>query len=71
MTMAKGVLFLGAVALVASAGCASGLRSVAVDPSAGGDGAGPASPPTVQTPTQRCSSGVYSRAADLCVSEGP
>jgi hypothetical protein len=69
--MSKGALFLGAVALFASAGCTSGPRSVAVDPTSGGDGTSAASPRTIQNPPQRCSSGVYNRAADLCVSEGP
>lgn len=69
--MSKGALFLGVVALVACAGCASGPRSVAVDPTSGGDSVGPASPPTVPTRIQRCTTGVYNRAADLCVSEGP
>jgi hypothetical protein len=72
--MSKGALFVGVVALVACAGCASGPQSVAVDPTSGGDSVSPASPPTLPTvPTriQRCTSGVYNRAADLCVSEGP
>ena len=70
--MSWGQLFLGAVALFAFAGCASGPRSVAVDPTSGGDGTSAASPPTVQSPIRRCSGGgVYNRAAGFCVSEGP
>ena len=69
--MSRGTLLLGVVALAACAGCAGGARSVAIDPTSGGDAVGPASPPTVRTPIQRCSTGVYNRAADLCVSEGP
>jgi hypothetical protein len=63
--------FLGIVALTTAAGCASGARPVAVDPSSAGNGSGPASPPTVQGQTLDCRGrGVYNRAADLCVSEG-
>lgn len=62
--MSKGMLLFGVVALAACAGCASGPRY-------GGDAAGPASPSSVQAPIQRCSGGVYNRAAGLCVSEGP
>ncbi len=72
MNPTKCALFLGIVALTTAAGCASGTRSVAVDPSVGGDGAAPASPPTVQNKILDCRNrGVYNRAADLCVSEGP
>jgi len=62
---------LGIVVLTAAAGCAGGTRSMTVDPRLGGNGAGPASPP-VQSRILDCRGrGVYNRAADLCVSEGP
>ena len=72
MSLTKYAGFLGIVALTAAAGCAGGTRSAAVDPSLGGNGTGPASPPTVQSQSHNCRDrGVYNRAADLCVSEGP
>jgi len=47
--------FLGIVALITAAGCAGGTRSA-----------------TLQSQGQNCRNrGVYNRAADLCVSEGP
>ena len=67
--IAKTALLLGALALTVCTGCAGGLRPVAVEP-ASGDGAGIASPPTLQVPQCR-NSGLYNRAANLCVSEGP
>ena len=63
--MPKGVLLLATLALTV-AGCASGLKLVS--PTL--DGAGRASPPTVQMPDCR-NSGSYNRAANLCVSNGP
>ena len=66
--ISRRALLLGVVALAACAGCASGPGSVGVDPTSGSHGPGFASPPTQ---IQRCTGGVYSRAADLCVSEGP
>ena len=63
---------LGIVALATATGCAGGTRSVTVDPSLRANSAGPAPPPTVQSRIQDCRGrGVYNRAADLCVSEGP
>ena len=67
--ISRKALLLGALALTLCTGCTGGLRSVAIEP-ASGDGAGIASPPTLQVPQCR-TSGVYNRAANLCVSEGP
>ena len=67
--MPKGMLLLSALAMTLAAGCASGTRSVVADPTVTSDGAGPASPPSVEWPRCR-NSGVYNRAANLCVSEG-
>ena len=61
--MSRRVLLLGAFALTLFAGCASGPGSLA-------DGPGLASPPTAGIPDCR-NSGVYNRAANLCVSAGP
>ena len=66
-------LFLCIGALMAAAGCASGTGSLtADDPSVLGDGAGQAYSSAPQRPVLNCRNrGVYNRAADLCVSEGP
>ena len=72
MSPTRWAAVLGILALTTAAGCAGGTRSVTVDPSLGSNGVGPASPPTVQSRIQDCRGrGVYNRAADLCVSEGP
>ena len=72
MSLTKCAGFLGIVALTTAAGCAGGTGSAVVDPSLGSNGTGPASPPTVQSQSKDCRNrGVYNRAADLCVSEGP
>jgi|KBSSwiStaDraftv2_1062776.scaffolds.fasta_scaffold822943_2 hypothetical protein len=65
--MPRGVLLLGVLALMVGAGCAT-PGSTAFDPTLTRDGA--ASPSTVQSLGCR-NRGVYNRAADLCVSEGP
>jgi hypothetical protein len=60
-------------ALMAAAGCASGTGSLtADDTSVLSDGAGQATSSAPQRPVLNCRNrGVYNRAADLCVSEGP
>ena len=72
MTITR-VLVLGVVVLTVATGCASGIDSAsAPDPSLRGDGAGSGSSPALQHPILDCRNrGVYSRAANLCVSEGP
>ena len=67
--MSRGVLLLGALALTLCAGCASGPWPAA-EPTAGGNGRGFASPATAEIPDCR-NSGIYNRAANLCVSAGP
>ena len=69
----KYTALLGVVALTALAGCASGTGSLtAADSTVVGDHAGRASPSTLQAPVLNCRNrGVYNRAANLCVSEGP
>ena len=68
--MSRGVRVLGALALTLCAGCASSPGPAAVEPTVGGTGFGAASPPTAAIPDCR-NSGVYNRAANLCVSAGP
>jgi hypothetical protein len=68
--MSRGLLVLGALVVTLCAGCAGAPGSLAVDPTLSGAAAGTASPPTLQVPRCR-NAGVYNRAANLCVSEGP
>ena len=73
MMAPKYTRLLGIVALTAVAGCASGAASLTPgDSGLRGDTANPAAPSTLQNRILSCRNrGVYNRAADLCVSEGP
>ena len=67
---APNALLLGVLALIAMTGCASGVGSRSTSDS-GFRGYG-ADPAAVGTRTLDCRNrGVYNRAADRCVSEGP
>jgi hypothetical protein len=63
---------LGIVVLTLTAGCGSAILSGAVDQGSSGDGATFRSPTDAQRQIPDCRNrGVYNRAADGCVSEGP
>ena len=65
-------LLIGFVVLTAATGCASPIGSgAAADPSVRDNAAGVAAPP-VRSQFPDCRNrGVYNRATNLCVSEGP
>jgi hypothetical protein len=57
----KGALVVGLVAVTVCAGCAAGTGTVE----------GQASPLIGDSGIEKCDSGIYNRAAGLCVSAGP
>jgi hypothetical protein len=65
--VSRSAWFLGVLALVACAGCASG----GAGPSSGGDPAAHYTSPALPEVLDCRGRGVYNRAANLCVSEGP
>ena len=71
MMTIKSALLLSLVVLTTVTGCATGIGSGSLgDAGYRGDGSGPASIGQSQ-PLNCRNRGVYNRAANLCVSEGP